>query len=155
MYMTCGCSFRYFYMYINACLRGAPPQVPALSIPQTGTGHDNWRVFVFISSCCECCFVVLILEFLFEKSMQKYVLLVIMDHGLLMCITSWSCFSFAFIQCVALRGAPPQVPTLSIPQTGTGHDSDVCLCVCVFVIMLKVLFCFVDSGISVWKVYAE
>ena len=42
-------------MYIQCLsLRGAPPQVPALSIPQTGTGHDKWRVFVFISSFCKC-----------------------------------------------------------------------------------------------------
>ena len=52
-------------------LRGAPPQVPTLSIPQTGTGHDKWRVFVYVMMLKVFILFFCLMDFLFQESMQK------------------------------------------------------------------------------------
>ena len=147
--MTCGCSFWYFYMYINACLRGAPPQVPALSIPQTGTGHDKWRVFVFVSSCCECFLLCWFWNF-FLKSLCKSMLYL---YG------SWSSDVYNIMELFFVRvhimffferSASTSAHSVNTTDRHRPWQWRVFVCVCV---------ChhetFVDSGISVWKVYAE
>ena len=59
------------------------------------------------------------------------------------------------IMCFFERSASTSAHSVNTTDRHRPWQWRVFVCMCVFVIMLKVLFSFVDSGISVWKVYAE
>ena len=69
--------------------------------------------------------------------------------GVVFCSRSYN------VTCFFERSASTSAHSVNTTDRQRPWQWRVFVCMCVFVIMLKVFFCFVDSGISVRKVYAE